>query len=417
MNDDLLKIILKGIIFHRITDNDDQQEGFDIDKDKGYSYSIPYSKADKYAKGRIVLVERIHNSSDSKNQLFLFIIKNKQKADSSHRKIILSKENFEIDFDLQNFEETLDPNKQRNFKEKYKEENATFSKNISLKIFESIAEKNPDANDFILNILFKPINIELEQEAKKNLFSFAGFHQDTHSEEIIFEDNAIPHEIKMMLPEHNIDQFGCYSYKSYDEELFIIMANRNKIEDYFGVDLVFMNDIDQNLIMIQYKMLKYSSNSWGCRDRRLEEQVRKMQDTIRYISENIQSPELESEDIYRMNQNPFFIRFLKNKETQEGFNSYIIPLQLYEILKKQGKFNGERGGLCITDTVLKGKSIGISDLSNLIKNGYIGTYPSAYKVIAQLVSLLSKRNSEHPLILGYKKALNKNNDENPQSSL
>ncbi|MFZ7251007.1 hypothetical protein, partial [Avibacterium avium] len=81
MNEEVNKLIAKGIIFHKITDN--TAEGFYRDRDFGYSYTLLNINPNKYKKGMLILVEY-----DKDNKYYLFLNSNKVKSDSNNRKII-----------------------------------------------------------------------------------------------------------------------------------------------------------------------------------------------------------------------------------------------------------------------------------------------------------------------------------------
>lgn len=401
MNGKITRFIEKGIIFHRI--GEFIKDDYDRDQTKGYSFSILNDETKYFKKDMVVIIEV---EEYNKKEYFLHIVKNKSKATSNNKKISLSKDFIRINIeDIFTFINELNNRQIKLFNEKYNQQKSfVLPKKLSLDLFYKLLEQCPKIIDYISNSKHKPFSTQIIEEATKNILNFADFHNNSTGEEIIIEDDAILKEISEFLPNYNTDDFGCFSYKNDNAELFIILANRNKIEDYFGVDLVYINDIDKNLIMLQYKMLKKENDYWVCRDKTLNKQVEKMQNTMRVIGIS----EQEKESVYRLNSDPFFIRFLKNRKVDEGFNSYIIPLKLYEILKNQGVFTGIRGGFCIKDIVLIKQSLGISELSNLVKNGYLGTYPTAYGQLSQIVSLLSKRDENNPLILGFKKRLEDN---------
>lgn len=399
MNKEIKKIIESGLIFHKIDEYIEKDSYYQDRITKGYSFSIRKNEAKPFKKGMLVIIEV--NQHDGK-EYFFHTVKNKSEATSNERKITLSTNFYKLSIDLSKIINRLNSQQINLFNKKYNQKKSfVLPKKLSLDLFKILLEEDSEINDYISSPLSNTFSNKIIREATKNILSFADFHKNSTGEEIILEDNAILEDINKILPIHNLDGFGCFSYQNDNEELFIIIANRNKIEDYFGVDLVYINDIDKNLIMLQYKMLKKEDDYWTCRDQTLNAQIEKMQDTMRVI--NIE--ESEKERIYRLNSDPFFIRFLKNRKRDEGFNSYIIPLKLYEMLKNQNAFEGVQGGFCIKDTVLMRQSLGISELSNLVKNGYLGTYPTTYEQLSQIVSLLSQRIEDTPLVLGFKKKL------------
>ena len=74
----------------------------------------------------------------------------------------------------------------------------------------------------------------------------------------IYEDAVIEHDAR------SIPGFSCTGsdltgraiFENNSEVLEVITANRRPLEEAFGVDLIYLNAVKQNVVMVQYKMLK-----------------------------------------------------------------------------------------------------------------------------------------------------------------
>ena len=148
-------------------------------------------------------------------------------------------------------------------------------------------------------------------------------------------------------------------------------------------------------------MLKQENNEWISRDNSLKTQIEKMNLVFKDLDKNSMT--------YRMSANPFFIRFIKNKEIRNTVQSYTIPLEQYLIMENNGEFSGSKGGFYISSSKLKGRSLSINTVNELIRNGFFGIYPENYNQLLKIIKDIQKNNADTPIALGYKKYLKNKN--------
>lgn len=406
MNEKIKKLIEKGVIFHKITDN--TGNGFYKDRNRGYSYTLLDVNPDKYKKGMLILVEY-----DKNNKYYLFLNSKKSKSDSNNRKIIFSKKYKEINFDLISYIKTLDNNAIQQFDQKYENDISILSKNLSLSIFTKLCAEDPSIEKWIQDNTSNKISEDkLTDITISDIVKFADMENYTEHKEgnihKLKEDYIIIEAASTFLPEEftnpQIQQGGyCYLYKKPEESsdlgLMIYVANRQLAEELLGTDIIYINNIRKNIVMAQYKMLNQEGNDWVSRDRSLHKQIEKMQKFSTIIGRNT------SEKEYRLSSEIFFIRFIKNQIINNNIQSYIIPLGLYKFKYKNNEFSGRSGGYIVSHNSLKKQSLGIRELEELIKNGFIGTYETNFEDIKKLIINLFKNNKKNKLVIAYKTAI------------
>ena len=84
------------------------------------------------------------------------------------------------------------------------------------------------------------------------------------------------------------DLTGRAIFENGSEQLEIITANRRPLEEVFGVDLIYLNVIKQNVVMVQYKMLERHrqgrKTDWIYRpDRQFEKEMERMKPLVSHI--------------------------------------------------------------------------------------------------------------------------------------
>lgn len=393
-------ILNKGIIFIRITEND--ADGFYFDKNKGYSISFHHSKTKKYKKGMLVLLE-----NQPENEYFLFFVKNKQKADSSHKKIILSREYKKINCNIRKIISNLPKRLLNDTQKRLKENLFVFGEKTGVSIFNDIFDNDEKVKEWILNNLSnRDVIYKLEKIAVDNILALADMESqyEVKDDVTLLEDLIITKDASSFFDnefDKSSDNYGTYFYKKNNESLAIIIANRTQIEKFMGIDLVYINEIHQSITLIQYKMLKQENNEWISRDNSLKTQIEKMNLVFKDLDKNSMT--------YRMSANPFFIRFIKNQEIRNTVQSYTIPLEQYLIMENNGEFSGSKGGFYISSSKLKGRSLSINTVNELIRNGFFGIYPENYNQLLKIIKDIQKNNADTPIALGYKKYLKNKN--------
>jgi hypothetical protein len=125
----------------------------------------------------------------------------------------------------------------------------------------------------------------------------------------IMEDAVIEHDARSV-PDYELvgsDVTGRAMFRRGEQTLEVITANRNKLEEAFGVDLIYVNNFHNNLVMVQYKMLNPDGSDdegdWVyAQDRHLTKQLRAME---RF------APHHESRGPYRLSHEFFYFKFVR----------------------------------------------------------------------------------------------------------
>ena len=190
----------------------------------------------------------------------------------------------------------------------------------------------------------------------------------------IREDAVIAHDARVV-PEFTLtesDLTGRAIFQNRTEQLEIITANRGELEETFGVDLIYLNAIKQNIVMVQYKMLKPNSEDQNTdwiyypdSDSQFQEEMNRMK---RFSQSHSPGP-LE----YRINPQVFYLRFVRRDATL-GKSTVTMPVDHYEVLRDDPACKGPRGGFRITYDTLKGRYLRQQAFIDLLRSGYIGAH-------------------------------------------
>ncbi len=267
----------------------------------------------------------------------------------------------------------------------------------------SMITPNTKAMNAVLDFFTKNYgkNHYLQNQALNTAFAVFDIKRRDIPEIRVLEDNAIQQDMYTTLPgfkKIKKDITGYVTYKKGQERITIYMANKNPLEEMLGVDLIYINEIMGNMVMIQYKMLERPNKKWVFRiDDQLMKEMSRMNIRPFLMTEMeqiIQMKPLEFAD-YRLNSNPFFFQFVKRfiKEGSENSDAtnFIISLEHFNeiLLSPQGR--GPRGGQRIDYEVLEGRYLRKTNLIDLIRYGYIGTYRVATDVLEDVIACAAKK--------------------------
>ena len=169
-----------------------------------------------------------------------------------------------------------------------------------------------------------------------------------------------------------LDLTGRAVLQNRTEQLEIITANRGKLEEALGVDLIYLNAVKQNIVMVQYKMLEPISEDQNTdwiyypdSDRQFQKEMNRMKG----FSQTHPPGRLE----YRINPQVFYLRFVRRDRTL-GKNTQTMPIDHFEILRNDPNCRGKRGGFRITYDTLDGRYLHQQAFVDLVRAGYIGAH-------------------------------------------
>ena len=199
----------------------------------------------------------------------------------------------------------------------------------------------------------------------------------------IREDSVIEHDARNVTGFTFVrsDLTGRAIFESRSEQLEVITANRGPLEEVFGVDLIYLNVIKQNVVMVQYKMLephrKGRKTDWIFRpDGQFDKEMERMK---RFSQLHVPGP-LE----YRINPQVFYLRFVR-RDAKLGKVTATMPIDHFEILRDNPDCKGPKGGFRITYDTLDGRYLRQNGFLDLVSSGYIGAHA---KTTADLETLI-----------------------------
>lgn len=196
--------------------------------------------------------------------------------------------------------------------------------------------------------------------------------------------------------------------KSNGQIITIVNANRNKIEDTTGVDLVYYNHSYRSHVMVQYKMMEAELTQTGMEfgqeltsskkkrsskpkidkrefcyrpDDKFKNQVKQMKRLLSLSSDNNNTTDALA---YRLNNNCFFFKLCESFEFEPISSDLVqglyLPLDYMEMLLQSPNTDGPRGGKRITYTNA-GRHFSNTLFMDLLQEGLIGSSPNTSKAI------------------------------------
>ena len=163
--------------------------------------------------------------------------------------------------------------------------------------------------------------------------------------------------------------------------LEVYTANRRPLEKVFGVDLIYLNAIRQNIVMLQYKMLERTAHGkeedWIYRpDGNLDSEIERMR--------KFQREQRPGPYEYRLNGQVFYLRFLKRDGLLKSAG-ITMPIDHFERLRADPACRGPRGGFRISFESLDGRYLRQTGFLDLVRSGYIGAHAETTEHLKSLV--------------------------------
>lgn len=419
-NFDHIKHIIRGkpICFIRLLDV--EMENYSL-KDI-FSFTIRKSQSEVFKKSSLVLIQ-------SNDCLWLAFVKSKQSVSSIDTRIVLHHLKKTEWKNINIFKENLE----RNYITKLENYTQNDYAKLSPKLSEHLLRIFADGYfEFLGNYIIpnKEVNNSIMQTDAINLaISISGMDNrnitnieinDAEETKIsnfvhLLEDNVISYEFNAEREGlvKNCSPTGKITFENGNEKLTIYTANKLPLERVLGVDLIYINDTHKNIVMLQYKMLKKESNKWVYRfDQQLYDEIERMDSVLNTIN-NSPSPNI---DDFRLNNHPFFLRFVKNQSSDGKITSFNISLEHFKMIKDLPMCRGERDGRLISYENINKHYIGKQELEALIRCGYIGTHQYYTEELSEIIEQISNNRNNHSLVIAFKEKLQNTLDtaENPQ---
>lgn len=198
----------------------------------------------------------------------------------------------------------------------------------------------------------------------------------------IVEDGAIEHDARVVPGYEFIgsDVTGRATFRKGAQTLEVYTANRRRLEDAFGVDLIYLNLFKQNIVMIQYKMLEPNrekgTSDWVYRqDRHISNQISQMR---------CFSQQLPYSGDYRLNAEAFYLKFVRRRASPAKTN-VLLPLEHFERILADRDYYTSGGNLRVSYNALDGRYMRQTAFFSLLQAGYIGSHATTTAHLASLV--------------------------------
>lgn len=225
---------------------------------------------------------------------------------------------------------------------------------------------------------------DLPPSAKARLMELSDTSESALENVRILEDAIIEHDARSMpgLQIQDSDVSGRAVFSSGKERLEVITANKRPLEEVFGVDLIYFNKIKRSLVMVQYKMLEKEGREdgrWVYRpDGQLIAEIERMH---RFLVDNPAGSEP-----YRLNSAAFYLKFVK-RNREDGTRGIVLPLEHFEQFLDSPSAVGPGGGVRVDYDALNGHYLRQTAFVELVRSGYIGTYPRDTDALMAFVEL------------------------------
>lgn len=199
------------------------------------------------------------------------------------------------------------------------------------------------------------------------------------------EDSVIAHDARQIdgMAYVGSKATGVARFEDGRTVLDVITGNKLPLEEALGVDLVYVNETQCNVALVQYKMLERVGRDWIYRpDRQLAEELRRM-DRLSTLDNHSGPP-------YRLSSEYLFLKFVKRDSRNFGA-PVILPLTHFRQLCALDEHKGPKGAFRVSYDALGGHYLREQPFLELVRDGYLGSYPSTMaKIKAMIAKLLAE---------------------------
>lgn len=177
------------------------------------------------------------------------------------------------------------------------------------------------------------------------------------------------------------------------DRVTITYADKEKLEEVTGTDLIYFRTHQPGYILVQYKrMMKDASGQESYRpDGQLDAEI----DRMRKLIPDREREWFNSPADYRLSSEPFFVKLvdsqLTRRDTHKLAEGMYYPLGLFERILESDSARGPRGGRLITGRSAP-KHLSNDLFVQLLKGGWIGTIGTGTDDLSAVIgSLLSQK--------------------------
>jgi hypothetical protein len=199
----------------------------------------------------------------------------------------------------------------------------------------------------------------------------------------VHEDGVIEHDARVVPGYEFVSSNvrGQATFRKGHQTLEVYTANRRKLEEAFGVDLIYLNLFHRNAVLVQYKMLQPQGSDdepkdWVYReDKHLQKQLK----TMRLFSLNAGTP-----DGFRLSREAFYFKFVRRHESESSTN-VLLPLGHFEEILQDKASRTAGGNVRVGYKGLDGRYMRQTAFIDLLQAGYIGSDASTTEHLRTLI--------------------------------
>lgn len=182
---------------------------------------------------------------------------------------------------------------------------------------------------------------------------------------------------------------GIASFENQEVRLDVILANRTRLEEQTGADLIYYNATYKSFIMVQYKVMEQPSDEFKTVFRlpntKLENEIKRM-DAIMSKLKTANRP--SNRGGYRLNENPFFLKLCPRVVLDPDGISLTTGMYFsrdhWRFLESDADLVGSKGGRQIT-FANAGRYLTNTQFIDFVQNAWIGTTPEQTSMIEPLI--------------------------------
>lgn len=189
------------------------------------------------------------------------------------------------------------------------------------------------------------------------------------------------------------------------KKMQITIANRTRLEEQTGADLIYYNQNDMSFIMVQYKVMELNKSTGEYEFRIADQQLVSEIERMNLIIQELQAYQDDNSVVdFRLSNNPFYFKLCEridlNIDETGLCNGLYIPLEYFNRLSNSEKIIGPRGGKRLTPQLIQRK-ISNREFINMVKYGWIGSHKKQSKFLNKLFQYVIMSN--RPIIFAQKK--------------
>jgi hypothetical protein len=209
------------------------------------------------------------------------------------------------------------------------------------------------------------------------LSSLAAFH--------LLEDTIIAHDARVFGDWSVVagGLVGATRFEQQGRKLTVINVNRSKIEQTLGCDLIYYTHRYQAYVLVQYKRLRNSGQTWEYRP---DQQLAKELERMRIVTSQSKPSSEPSE--HRLGEDFCFLKLCR-PEVEDPFSlemaeGIYLPLGLWDKLESSGQLSGPRGGTVLTYDNVE-RYLTNTNMIALIERSWIGSCGPTSEQIGEVI--------------------------------